>query len=68
MASALSLILDDVAPNFTYGPQKWTVNEQPPWYGGTSTYPEFANAQKSGTFEVKFEGISCCSSLFKRLD
>jgi hypothetical protein len=59
MASALSLILDNSSKNFTYGgPQDWTIDEQSYWYGGSSTSPEFANAQVSGLFEVAFEGMS----------
>jgi hypothetical protein len=56
MASTLFLILDDSTGDFVYGPQNWTINKQPPWYGGTSTYPAFANAQTSGSLEVSFEG------------
>ena len=67
MASTLFLVLDDVSTDFTYsGPQNWTVNEQPPWYGGTSTYPAFANASTFGTFEVSFEGTSRPSIFFKQ--
>ena len=59
MASALSLILDNTSKNFTYGgPQDWTIDEQPYWYGGSSTLPEFANSQVFGSFEVAFEGTS----------
>jgi hypothetical protein len=59
MASALSLILDNTSKNLTYGgPQEWTIDEQPYWYGGSSTSPAFANAQIFGSFEVAFEGTS----------
>ena len=71
MASTLFLVLDDLSTDFTYGgPQNWTVNTQPPWYGGTSTYPAFANAQTFGSFDVSFEGTSCSSMPFShvRLD
>jgi len=68
MASALLLILDDISTDFTYGgPQNWTLNEQPPWYGGTTTYPEFANARTFGSFQVTFEGTSRSSSIFNQL-
>ena len=59
MASALSLILDNTSKNFTYGgPQDWTIDEQSYWYGGSSTSPDFAHAQITGSFEVAFEGTS----------
>jgi len=65
MASVLSLrlTLDSKSKDFTYGPQNWTVNEQPPWYGGTATYPGFANPQTLGSFEVTFGGTSHSSIL-----
>lgn len=59
MASTLSLILDNTSKDFTYvGPQDWTIDERPYWYGGSSTSPEFASAQVFGSFEIAFEGTS----------
>ena len=59
MASKLSLILDDLSTDFTYGgPQNWTVSSYLSWYGGTSMYPAFANAQTFGSFDLSFEGTS----------
>jgi hypothetical protein len=67
MASTLFLILDDLSTNFTYsGPQNWNVNQQPPWYGGTTTYPAFANLSTFGSFEVSFEGTSRSLISFKQ--
>ena len=65
--ATLFLILDDRSTDFTYGgPQNWTVNEQPPWYGGTSIYPAFANVSTFGSFGVSFEGTSRSSISFKQ--
>ena len=60
MFSTLSLIIDDLSTSFTYGgPQNWTIDEQPFWYGGTSTSPHLPNAQAFvGSIEVTFEGMS----------
>lgn len=53
------MILDNTSADFTYGgPQDWTIDEQPYWYGGSSTSPRFANSQIFGSFEVAFEGTS----------
>ena len=67
MATKLLLILDDLSTDFTYsGPQNWSVNQQSPWYGGTSTYPAFANVSTFGSFEVSFEGTLRLSISFKQ--
>ena len=67
MASTLSLILDDLSTDFTYsGPQNWDVNQQAAWYGGTTTYPAFANVSTFGSFEVSFAGTSHSSISFKQ--
>ena len=69
MASTLFVILDDLSKDFTYsGPQNWNVNEQAPWYDGTITYPAFANATTSGSFEVSFQGTSRFAIPFKQFE
>ena len=65
MASTLLLILDDISTEFTYsGPQNWNVNQQSTWYGGTTTYPAFANVSAFGSLEVSFEGTFAFFDLF----